>query len=625
MRFILSTALTTSLCLLSSVAFASEGDATDAIVVTASGFEQPAEEVGQAISVIDTDTLSRLQITSITDVLATVPGVRVAKAGAVGQQASVFIRGGNSSQTLVLIDGVRINDAATPNGQFDFGSLLTGNISRVEILRGPNSVIWGSQAIGGVINVTNALPDEDGLAASARGEYGYADTGLVNANISGRAGIASGSVGGSYFRTDGISAITGGTERDGYRNASANARLKIELSDAINVDLRGYYNDAKGAYDDSGPNTPPVFRNKQFLGYAGLNASFMGGKFTNRLSYSRTDIDRDGTHPSSFSFSNFAAKAVIDRFEYQGRLDVIEAATLVAGVAHERTTAETFFPAGGGAAPDKASSNVTSAYAQTIIRPLTGLTVTGGIRHDDFTNYGSATTFGANFVYSPNEGKTLLRGTYAQGFRAPTLVEAIFPFGNPALKPETARSFDFGIEHKALDGRIVAGATWFQRKSDNLIEFSFTTFQSENIAKARAKGLELTLAAKPTETLTLSAQYSLTDAKNRSPGGNLGKQLARRAKHSASLSVDWISPWKLAIGASLLMQGDSFNNPSNSQRLDGFALVGLRASYPITDAVSVYARVENLFDVTYATVKTSSGADYGSYGRNAYAGVKVNF
>lgn len=625
MPYTLSTALSASLFLFASPAFAAKDEGGDAIVVTASGFEQPAEEVGQAITVIDSDALARLQITSITDALATVPGVRVAKAGAAGQQASVFIRGGNSSQTLVLIDGVRINDASAPNGQFDFGALLTGNVARVEVLRGPNSVIWGSQAIGGVINVANALPADDGMAVTARGEYGYADTALVNANVSGKAGIFSGSVGGSYFRTDGISAITGGTERDGYRNTSANARLKVELSDAINLDLRGYYNDAKGAYDDSGPNTPPVFRNKQFLGYAGLNAALMDGKFTNRLSYSRTDIDRVGTHPSLFSFSNFLAKALTDRFEYQGRLDVIDAATLVVGLEHESTTAQTLFPAGGGRVPNKARSKVTSGYAQAIVRPFDGLTVTGGLRHDDFTNYGTATTFGANFVYTPNDGKTLFRGTYAEGFRAPTLVEAIFPFGNPALKPETARSFDFGVEQKALDGRVVLGATWFQRKSNNLIEFSFVSFQSENIARARSKGLELTLAAKPTDTLTLSAQYSLTDAKNRSPGSNLGKQLARRAKHSTSLALDWVSPWKLALGGSLFLQGDSFNNPSNSQRLDGFALVGLRASYPITDAVSVYARVENLFDVTYATVKAFSGADYGSYGRNAYAGVKVNF
>ncbi len=623
MRLHSLTALGGSLLILGSPAFAA--DETAEIVVTASGFEQPAQEVGQAISVIDADTLARLQITSLTDILATVPGVRVAKAGAVGAQSSLFIRGGNSSQTLVLIDGVRINDASTPNGQFDFGSLLTGNISRVEVLRGPNSVIWGSQAIGGVVNITNSLPQQDGMAVSARGEYGYRDTAMANANLSAKAGAFSGSIGGSLFRTDGISAISGGTERDGYRNKSANARLKIDLSDAIFVDLRGYYNDADGAYDDNGPNTPPEFRNKQLLGYAGLNASVLGGKLTNRLSYSRTDIDREGTHPSSASFSNFTAKALIDRFEYQGRFDVIDAATVVVGLEHERTSAATLFPAGGGTVPDRAKSKVTSGYVQAIVRPVSGLTVTGGVRHDDFSQYGKATTFGANFVYTPNDGKTLIRGTYAEGFRAPTLVEALFPFGNPSLKPETARSLDLGLEHRALDGRVTMSATWFARKSNNLIEFSFTSFQSENIARARAKGLELTVDAKPSDRLILSASYSLTDAKNRTAGFNFGNQLARRAKHSASLSVDWTSPWKLAVGTSFFLQGDSFNDAGNSRQLDGFALVGLRASYPVTDAISVYARVENLFDVTYATVASFSGEDYGSYGRNAYAGVKVNF
>jgi vitamin B12 transporter len=625
MRLSLSVPLCGTFLALSSQAFAEDVPDADTIVVTASGFEQPAQEVGQAIVVIDKEALTRLQISTVTDALATVPGVRIAKAGAVGAQSSVFVRGGNSSQTLVLIDGVRFNDASLPNGQFDFGALLTGNITQIEVLRGPNSVIWGSQAIGGVVNITNALPTQDGIDFAVRGEYGYSDTASITTNVSGRSGAVSGSVGGSYLRTDGISAITGGTERDGYRNKSANGRLKVELSDAIFLDLRGYYDDATGAYDDDGPNAPPEFRNKQYLGYAGLNVELLGGKFANRVAYTRTDIDRVGTHPSVSSFSNYLAKAVVDRFEYQGRVNLINAATVVFGIEHERTTAKTLFPAGGSTVPDQARSKVTSGYAQAIARPLSGLTFTAGVRHDDFSTYGHETTFGGNFVYTPNGGKTLLRATYAEGFRAPTLVEALFPFGNPNLKPETARSFDFGIEHTALDGRVKLGATWFHRTSDNLIEFSFASFQSENIAKARSKGLELMAEARPTPSLTLAAQYSLTDAKNRTPGTAFGNELARRAKHSATLSVDWTSPWKLAVGTSLFLQSDSFNDAANLRQLDGFALVGLRASYPITKTVSIYARVENLFDVTYATVASFSGADYGSYGRNAYAGVKVDF
>ena len=145
--------------LIPSAALAEEATGTD-IVVTASGIEQPRDQVGQAITVIDKDKLDDSQALAISDLLRTVPGVRVARNGSIGGVTSVFIRGGESSQTLVLIDGVRINDPSSPNAAFDFGSLLTGNIDRVEILRGPNSVIWGSQAIGGVVNVRTEEPSE---------------------------------------------------------------------------------------------------------------------------------------------------------------------------------------------------------------------------------------------------------------------------------------------------------------------------------------------------------------------------------------------------------------------------------------------------------------------------------
>jgi len=165
------------------------------IVVTASGVEQQRDETGQAITVIDRAALERTQTNVISDLLRTVPGVHVARNGGVGGVTSTFIRGGESSQTLVLIDGVRINDPSSPNAAFDFGSLLTGNVGRVEVLRGPNSVIWGSQAIGGVVNIQTLEPIE-ALAVNARAEYGYRNTAEAQANVSGTSGIASGSIGG---------------------------------------------------------------------------------------------------------------------------------------------------------------------------------------------------------------------------------------------------------------------------------------------------------------------------------------------------------------------------------------------------------------------------------------------
>lgn len=589
------------------------------IVVTASGFEQPREETGQAISVIDAGRLETLQAVSIAEALQTLPGVRIAQRGPVGSQTSAFIRGANSSQTLVLIDGVRVNDISSPNAAFDFGALLTGNIGRVELLRGPNSIVWGSQAIGGVVNVQSLVPT-NAFTVQGSAEYGYADTVQSTLNLSGTSGIFEGSVGGGYFSSDGISALTGGTERDGYRNWAANGRLKVSLAPGLTLDFRGYFNDGRIDYDSPfgiGANGLPVSDNRQFIGYIGGGFDLAEGRWRNRIAYTRTDIDRVGTDPIVFSFNNFDVEASIDRYEWHSSVDVIDAVTLVAGVEHERTFASTSFE---GAVPDVARNRVTSGFAQAILRPVTGLTLTGGVRHDDYSDYGGQTTLGGNIVWTPNGGMTLLRATYGEGFRAPTLSEGQPPFGNPALKPETARNVDLGIEQALLDRRVVASMTWFGRRSTDLIAFSSQTFQSENIDRVSTQGLELELRLRPTARVDIQASYTLTDAVNRSIGANFGKRLALRPEHVTSLTADWSTLWGPSVGASLLLVGDSFDNASNSVRLDGYALVELRAAVPLTDGVELFGRIENLFDTQYETV-----ASYGTYGRSAYAGVRGRF
>ena len=589
--------------------------ASDDIVVTASGFEQPRSETGQAITVIDRDRIDALQATTIGDVLQILPSISVRQSGGRGQQTSAFIRGGNSSQTLVLIDGVRINDPSSPNGAFDFGALMAGNVGRVEVLSGPNSVIWGSQAIGGVINVQTLVPTS-GLVLSASGEAGSHDTQQGRANISATTGIVEASAGGSWYSTDGISALAGGQERDGYENISTNGRLKFNLSDALSLDLRGYYNRGRIEYDGAfqGADSLPEVRNKQFVLYAGLNASLLDGRWRNRISYSRTDIDRTGTDPVIFSFNNFDVSGKVDRFEYHGSFDLNDAVTLVYGVEHERTSTSTSYE---GAVPDTAKNDVISLFSQAIVRPMVGLTLTGGVRYDDYDVYGGHTTLGGNIAYTPNEGRTVARLTYAEGFRAPTVTEGLPPYGNTSLKPETARNFDVGLEQQ-LGGLARFFVTYFHRKSDNLIAYNFATFQSENIARVRASGVELGAILHPATGLDLQASYSLVNARNRSAGPNFENRLERRPQDSLNASIDWNSPWKLTLGASLQMVGDSYDDAANSVALDGYALADVRASYPLTDVVEIFGRVENLFDTQYEVV-----SGYGTYGRTAYAGLRL--
>ncbi len=606
-----------ALALLPTSAMADAWD--DDIVVTASGFEQPRSETGQAIDIVDRERLDQLQSATIGDALQSVPGVTVAARGGLGGQTSAFLRGGNSSQTLVLIDGVRINDLTSPNGAFDFGTLMTGNIGQVEVLRGPNSVIWGSQAIGGVVNIQSLAP-ADGFEGRFGAEYGAADTKRMNANIAGTSGLLEGSFGGSYVDAQGISALAGGTERDGFENFAGNGRLKVNISDAFNLDFRGYYNRATVEYDSAfgiGANALPVTRNRQFVGYVGANVVAFDGRMQNRIAYTRTDIRRLGTDPVVFSFNNFIVRGSIDRAEYHTAFDVNDALTLTAGLEYERTFASTSFE---GAAADIARNHVASGFSQIILRPVAGLTVTGGVRHDEYRDYGGQTTLGGNIAFTPNDGRTMLRATYGEGFRAPTLSEGQPPYGNPDLRPETARNFDLGFEQQILDGKARFFAIYFNRRSTDLIAFSFATFQSENIDRVTSTGVEAGFNLNPTDRLDIRASYTLVDAVNRSVGANFGNRLALRPQHSGSLTVDWQTPIGLSVGSSVLLIGDSFDDASNSVALDGYALVGLRASLPINDRLELYGRVDNIFDVQYTVV-----AGYNSFGRNAAVGVRAKF
>jgi vitamin B12 transporter len=603
-----------------------ESSSDNIIVVTATGIEQDRNETGQAISIITQEELARSQALTITEALKAVPGLSIAERGAYGSQSSAFIRGGNSSQTLVLIDGVRANDPSSPNGLFDFGGLTVGNMDRIEVLRGPNSIVWGSQAIGGIISIRNAEPTE-ALSVRARAEYGSYDTAAASANISGKFGIVSASLGGGYLTSDGVSALRAGTERDGYRNNSVNAKLSFAFTDAISLDLRGFYNRSKVEYDaqfSATPDTLSESRDRSLIGYAGLNVALFDGKFRNRLSYSRTDIDRVGTDPATpILFTNYNIydfKGRLDRFEYQAVLDVAEPVTLIFGAEHEKSKASAFFPANGGTTADRATTSTTSFYGQAITRPINGLTLTGGLRHDDFKNFGKETSLGGNIAYSPNGGQTILRATYAEGFRAPTLTEALLPFGNIALQAETAKSFDLGVEQKLIDDRVRIAVTLFKRTSRNQITFSFLSFQSENIERVRAQGVEIELDIKPTDNLILAGSYSLVDVRDRSAGITFNNQLERRPRHNAALSLDWTTPIKLALGATVTLRGDSFEDRANTLPIDGYALAGIRASYPVTDAIEFYGRVENLFDAEYETV-----LGYGNLGRNAHIGIRARF
>ena len=622
-----TTALIASQPVLADTALAAE-DGGDGIIVTASRSEQSLSETGRSITVIDEGRIERTQSVAVVDLLRNVPGVTFVRNGGIGSATSVFIRGADSTQTVALIDGVKLNDPSSPGGGFNFGNLLTGNISRIEVLRGSQSVIWGSQAIGGVINTITRAPTDD-LAINARAEYGYRDTGQVVGNVAGRFGPVAASIGAGYYRSDGFSAFNeerGGTERDGYRNFGANGKFEITLNDAISIDLRGYYSDGRTDIDGFAPptfafgDTPEVANTEEFVGYSGLNVAFLDGRFRNRFGFAYTRTKRDNFN---LDVQTFDALGRNERFEYQGIFDISDMFQATIGAETEKSRYRT----GSGVAASNFDANIDSFYGQFSVTPLEGLTATAGLRYDDHTSFGSETTFAGDIVYSPNDGNTTLRASYGEGFKVPSLFQLFSNFGNEDLDPETSKSWDAGVTQKLIDGKVEVSATIFRRNSRNLIDFiscpiltgicenrPFGTY--DNVDRARAQGVEFSLLIRPVEALTWSLNYGLVDTEDR----DTDLTLARRPKHSINASVDYDWSFGLKTGATITHVGSQFDNGSNTRELQGYVVADLRAAMPITDNIELYGRVENLFDEEYETIYR-----YGTPGRSAFAGIRLSY
>ncbi|MEO5866920.1 MAG: TonB-dependent receptor [Sphingomonas sp.] len=605
-------------------AFAQSGAAKDDdIVVTATGVAQPADQVGQAVTIIDRAEIERRQTVALSDLLATTPGVTVSRNGGIGAVTAVRIRGAEDSQTLTLIDGVRVNDPSSPAGAFDFASLLGGSIDRVEVLRGPNSVPWGSQALGGVVNIVTVQP---GNTPTARFnvDYGAHQTLSANAALSGKTGILSGALTGGYLRTDGISAAANGTERDGYRQYGATGRIGVAITDQIGIDLRAYFADGRIDLDGTPPPTytlsddPEYSTSKEFYGYAGVHANFLDGRFKNHAAFTLANIDRDNFASPAATAPSFFSRGRSERYEYQGDFQVADPLRLVAGAEHEDSRLRTD--------TDAHASGVNSFYGEAIITPVRQLTVTGGVRRDENRDYRGHTSFGANLALALDEGTTI-RASYADGFKAPTLYQRYSAYGTQTLQPETARNVDVGIAQSFLARRAQVSVTYFHRDISNQIDFRSCVAAEcgtqpfglyDNIVRTRAQGAEFELALRPVDDLTVSANYSYIDSRNRSPDANFGKDLARRPKQTVSVSADYRLPFGLSLGATVSHVGDSFDNAANTTRLDGYVLAGVRAELPIGRRFAVYGRIENVFDEKYQTVK-----GYGTDGRAAYGGVRV--
>ena len=637
-----------ALCFVSFSAFAQTPaaplpqGALEDVVVVANRMAEPTSKVGSSVTVITEEDIKVSQAVVISDLLATTPGLNVVRYGGVGQPTSVFIRGAESAQTLVLIDGVALNDPSSPGSGYDFASLLTGDISRIEILRGAQSTLYGSQAIGGVISITTAEPTK-GFGGGLTAEGGSRDTGYFSGNLGSTSDDLSWRVAGNYLRSDGISAFDkafGGKELDGAKIGGLSGRLNYDFSPYVQLDLRGYYSHARNDFDGYQPPTYAYGDDSEYsyttqsAEYAGLNFKSLDGQLSNRVALQFTDSYRKTFDPNAGPITEtFYGIGQNKRLEYQGTWKPDSGVQAVFGLQRERSTIDSDTPAFDFVpSPLKNHATIDSAYLELDYELVKGLTATAGVRYDKHDVFGGHTTGQGALAWALNDGTTILRASIGQGFKAPALYQLFSAYGNQALMPEEATSWDAGIEQRRLGGRLVASATYFNRNSRNLIEF-FDCFTPgplcatepfgyyANIARAAARGVELVFSYAPDATLNVSANYTYTDTEDRSPGSStFGNKLPRRPKSSANASVTYVWPSRLSTALALRYAGTGFDNAANSIELASYTLLDVRVAYPLSTHLEAYARLENATDKHYEVAY-----QYGTPGRGVFVGLRTTF
>jgi vitamin B12 transporter len=588
-----------------------------AIVVTATGSSQDRDETGQTISVIDAETILQSQAQSVAELLLRIPSVRTNSNGNLGSVTGVSLRGSETGQVLVLLDGVAINDPSGTSGAVDFGNFLTGNIKRIEVMRGSNSVAFGSEAIGGVIAISTREEDpREGVSLDLLAEGGFANTARGSVDVGWNTNSIRIDAGLAALRTDGISAVDpdlGAIERDGLRNLAAHARMEVQLAQGITLDLRGYGVDAWLDYDSffgAPSDSTDSSHFGQFTGYAGLDVSSIGGAMSSNLSLTYLANGRDYRFAPDTPV-DFGYRGTGWTFAYRGRVKLAESADLLLGYSHDAPSYR-FFGFGSEEAHDASTD---SGFAMMVLNPGQDMTLTGGLRHDRHSEFGGVTTFGLNANLGLGDGLTRFRAAYGEGFRTPSLYQLYDSFsGNPALSPERSQSFDIGVDRSVLEGRGEVSLTVFARTTTNQIDFDFTTFSYANLGRTRSRGFEVEARLQPASGLDLSLAYSLVDARDRSPGSaSFDQKLPRRPTHGLSLGLDKLWQSGFSTGLTLTWVSDALD-PAAAEGLDGYALFGVRAALPLTGTIEAFARVDNLFDADHVTAYGYNSAPRAVYG-----------
>jgi len=615
---------------------ADKADDVDKVIVTATRIETPVEDIGSDVTIIDAAEIKKSQKNTVAELLRSVGSIDVVRNGGPGSTTSVFIRGAKSEHTLVMIDGVEMNDPISAGRGFNFADLTVDNIERIEIIKGPQSTLYGSDAMGGVINIITKKGSGK-PHAYLNAEAGSFSTYKESAGVSGGFSIVNYSLSLSREDTDGISSASsadGNTESDGYENSTVAGRFGITPLDNLSFDLTARYSDSRSEIDNGGgagmDDTNNTTSTKSFYFRTSADLLLFNGLWENTVGFALTDNERennngtDPMHPSSLVISSFDSR--LTKTDLQSTLRLGKAGTLTAGVEYEEEEGESKFHSESIFGPftsnfSNRKARNTGYYAEESLSLADRLFLTAGVRSDNHNMFGSETTYRFTAAYKVKATHTKLKATFGTGFKAPTLFQLYSQYGDLHLRPETSTGWDAGIEQTFLDGKISLGATYFDNNFDDLIDFNSATFTYKNISGADTSGVEIDAAYNPFDALTIRGTYTYTDTLDRATGMGL----IRRAAHKANVNVAYNYSSKANVSVDMNYVGsredmDFSTFPAKLVTLSPYTLVDLALSYKVTRYLTVTGRLENLLDQDYEEV-----AGFGTPGLGAYGGVRVTF
>ncbi|MDP3899356.1 MAG: TonB-dependent receptor [Mesorhizobium sp.] len=621
-----------ALAALPALAFGGAAHAQDIdvgeIVVTPNRTPTDKTKTGSKVEVVTKKEIEEKAKPYILDYLTLVPGVHVASPGGAGQESSVSVRGADKKYIKTLFNGIDISDPTSTQVQTSYQNLLAGGIAKIEVLKGSQSTLYGSDAVAGVIGITTLGDVAPGLHHDILLEGGSFGTVRGGYSLSGASDTGKAAFGLYGVRTDGISAADsrfGNFERDDYANLTATFAGEQRLNDNLSVFGSGLIINSAGEFDDSG--NPPVDnlfndgRSTQKAGRVGFNLDLLDGRFQNTVSVHHMDLDRDLHLVSMFGPFDANYHGTRSKLDYQGSFQASDWLTVQFGGDYEGQVAEVTDNYG---TDTRDSFELAGLWGQAVLTPVENLTLTAAYRHDDHSTFGGYGTYRFTGAYLLPSSGTKLHASYGTGFRAPSLYELYAPFGtgNPALLPESSTSFDIGIEQRFFDGALVGDVTYFQLDTENLIDYSYATFSYVQLpGVTKRNGVEASLRWMVNPWLDLGGAYTYT--RTRQPDG-LTRPRIPEHDFALTATVRPAEKWTATATAHAVFNVTDRISPSFGTfldvPLDDYLLIDARIAYKPTEATEIYLRGENLLNQRYQLV-----SGYGTAGAAVYAGFKASF